>query len=233
MAALAGAVRQHLLVGQHRLTGRAPVGRRQPSIGEAVLVELEEPPLRPPVVVGVGGDDLPLPVEDRPHRLELPSHVLDVAGRPLMRVDLQADRRVLGRQAERIESHREEDVVPPHPLVARLHVRRRHRVPVPDVQVAGGVGEHRQGVPFGARVVVARPVELVRLPALPPSLLDLESGYTCRPFSSLPRSPVLRALIVVQVYQQRRPPPEQAIDCPHHRPRLQEHEDNQRGHGGH
>ena len=55
-----------------------------------------------------------------------------------------ADRRVLGRQPEGVEAHREEHVVTAHALEARERVGRRQRVPVADVQRARRIRVHRQ-----------------------------------------------------------------------------------------
>ena len=76
---------------------RAPVDRRGLAVGEAGLEEAQEQPLVPAVVRRVGGDDLRLPVKGRTHRPQLPPHVLDVAHRPITRVDVVLDRGVLGR----------------------------------------------------------------------------------------------------------------------------------------
>ncbi len=50
------------LVGQAGLAARAPVDGRVGAVGEAALVELQEDPLRPLVVVGRAGVDLAVPV---------------------------------------------------------------------------------------------------------------------------------------------------------------------------
>ena len=55
-AALAASV-DHLLVGEHGLVLRAPLDRGLGAVGEAVLVELQEDPLGPPVVLGGVGRD--------------------------------------------------------------------------------------------------------------------------------------------------------------------------------
>ena len=176
-AALADAdaalVAQHLLVGQRRVAGGAPVGRGAPAVGEVVLVQLQEPPLGPAVVLRVRGGELAIPVEARAHLLQLAAHRLHVLVGPLLRVGLVLDRGVLGGQAEGVEAEREEHVVALHPLPARRRVARRHRVPVPDVQVAAGVGQHREEEVRLALVRVGRAVEPVDRPAPPPARLDL------------------------------------------------------------
>ncbi len=65
-------------------------------------------------------------------------------------MDVVADRGVLGRQAEGVEPHREEDVVAAHALKAGEDVGHGEGVPVADVQHAGGIGIHGQRVPLVA-----------------------------------------------------------------------------------
>ena len=166
-------VANDLLVGEHGAAGRAEVAVGQGAIGQAVLVQLEEPPLGPAVVLGIGGGELTGPVERRAHRLELAGHVLDVGVGPLLGMRLVVDRRVLGGQTEGVEAQGKEDVLALHPLPTGGNVGRRHGEPVADVQVAAGVGQHREEVIRLARVVVVDPVEAVDLPALAPARLDL------------------------------------------------------------
>ena len=166
-------VAQHLLVGQYGAAGWAPVGGGASAVGEAVAVELEEPPLGPAVVLRIGGGELAIPVEAGAHLLELAAHRLDVAVGPLFGVGAVLDRGVFGGQAECVEAEREEHVVALHALPAGGGVAGGHRVPVPDVQIAAGVGEHGQEEVGGAVVLVGGAVEAVDLPAPPPARLDL------------------------------------------------------------
>ena len=171
-AAFAGSVRQHLLVGQHGLAGRAPVSRGERPVGEVLFVELQEEPLVPAVVLRVAADRLMVPVEHRAHRFELAPHALDVAVGPLVRVDALLDRRVLRGQAEGVEADGEEDVVAAHSTVPSGDVRWTHCVPVPDVKVPGCVGEHRQEVELALRGGHVGAVEPVSRPSLLPLLFD-------------------------------------------------------------
>ena len=161
-----------LLPGEGPVVG-APVDRRGLAVGEARLQELEEEPLVPAVVVGIGGDDLRLPVERRAHRPQLAAHVVDVRHRPVARVDAVLDRGVLGRQSERIEADRQEHVLAVHPMEAGDRVGRRDDVPVADVDVARRIRVHRQQVelaPLG--VVEVRPIHAELGPARLPARLD-------------------------------------------------------------
>ena len=66
-----------------------------------------------------------------------------------------------------------EDVVALHPLKSCMHVRGGHGVPVADVQVPGGIGEHGELVPLGLVGVFLDAVE----PVVGPPLLPL--GLYC------------------------------------------------------
>jgi hypothetical protein len=81
------------------------------------------------------------------------------------------DGRVFGRQAEGVEAHRKQHVVSLHALETRARVRRRHGVPVADVQVAARIRQHGQRVVLGPGRVDRGPVQLVRFPFGLPLLL--------------------------------------------------------------
>ena len=145
----AGAV-HHLLVGQHRLAGRAPVDGRPLAVGEIALEHAEEQPLVPAVVVALAGSELALPGVADPEPLELALHVGDVVERPALGVGAVLDGRVLGRHAERVPAERMQHVVPLHPPGPGDHVADHVVADVTDVRVAGRVGEHHEAVELGA-----------------------------------------------------------------------------------
>ena len=81
-AALATAV-DDLLVGKHGRVLRAPLDGRLGPVGEPALEQLQEDPLRPAVVLGRVGAELPRPVDRYPPLLELAAERLDRSlGRP-------------------------------------------------------------------------------------------------------------------------------------------------------
>jgi len=162
-----------LLAGQGGVAVRAEVHGGFRTVGQAVLVELQEEPLRPAVVLRIAGDGFPLPVEHGAHAAQLAAHVLDIGVRPGLGVDAALDRRVFRRQAKGIEPHREQDVVALHLHVARPRVGGRHRIPVADMQVAGRIGQHGQGVILGPGQVDRLAVQVGLGPALLPALFDL------------------------------------------------------------
>ena len=175
----------HLFIGQDGVARWTPVGRRVGSIGQSRLVELVEQPLVPLVVVGHTGNQLTVPIIDRPHRAQLTPHVLDVIHRAHVRMHPVLDRRVLGRQSKGVEAHRVQDVEPLHPPKAGMGVRGSHRVPMADVEVAGRVGVHREFVPVRTRVVVPNGVEPALVPTLLPLALDFRGHILPRRLSLL------------------------------------------------
>ncbi len=175
VAALAEPI-DDLLVREHGLVARAPVHGSGRTVGQALLQELEEHPLVPAVVLGVAGDDLATPVDGGAERSELLAPMGHVLVGPRSRMDPSVDRRVLGVDAERVEAHREQHVVTLHPDVARLAVRRGHRVPVADVHIPRRVREHRHEVVVRLVAVIGGRVEARRCPVRLPLRLDRSRG---------------------------------------------------------
>ncbi len=87
-------------------------------------------------------------------------------------MDPTLDGSILRRQAESIKPHREQDVVALHTLEAGPHITGRHSIPVADVNVAAGIGKHRQGIELGLVGIDDGLVELIGLPGLLPLRFD-------------------------------------------------------------
>ena len=171
-AALADAVHD-LFVRQYHLAAGAPVDRHLLFVGEPALKELEEDPLGPPVVIGIGGVDLPVPVEAESQALELGLKPLAVVVGHLFGVDVVFDGVVFGRQAEGVPAHRVEDVVALQAALARDDVQRGVGARMADVQpLPRRVGELDQRVILRLGVVVGRREDAPRLPALLPFFLN-------------------------------------------------------------
>ena len=132
--------------------------------------ELEEDPLGPLVVAGVGGVDLPLPVKGVAQHLELTAEVLNVVVGHLGGVDVVFDGVVLGGQAEGVIAHGEQHIVAVHPALPGHHVHGGVGPGVAHMEaLTGGVGEFHQGIEFGLVAVVGGLVG----PLLQPFLLPL------------------------------------------------------------
>ncbi len=160
-----------LLVGQHGLVVGAPVDVGGLAVRQPALAELQEQPLRPAVVLRVGGVQPPAPVEAQAVAPERRGLGLDVRVRPLGRVGAVLDRRVLGGQPEGVPADRVQHVVTLQLQVPGHDVAHHERLGVTHVQVAGGVREHVQHVAPLRRAVVGRHEGLVGLPERLPALL--------------------------------------------------------------
>ncbi len=172
VAAPAGAL-LHLLVGQGRLAGLAPVDRRQRLVGQSAPVEQQKDPLRPAVVVGIAGVDLALPVVGGADQLHLPLVVGRVAGRAVARMDPLVDGLVLGGQAKGIPAHRVEHGIALHPVVAADDVGGHIVAAVPHAQAgARRIGKEVKAVEGRAAIRFRRAVEAGVGPPLLPFGLD-------------------------------------------------------------
>src|SRR5207237_3753049 len=116
--------------------------------------------------------DLAPPVDRGPQSLALLAHVGHVLFGPYRRMELSVDRRVFGVDPESVKTHRKEDVVTAPAQETRGGIRRREGVPVPHVDLARRVREHRQEVEVRLIRNVRRAVEAGRGPALAPLLFD-------------------------------------------------------------
>ncbi len=161
-----------LLVGEHGLVHRVPVHHRGLLVGDALLHQAGEQPLLPAVVVRQAGGQLARPVVAEAQRLELAAHVVDVGEGPRRRGDVVGQRRVLGRQAEGVPAHRLEHVLAVHALEAGDHVADGVVAHMPHVQLAAGVGEHRQAVELFLRRVFLDVEDAGGVPALLGVLFD-------------------------------------------------------------
>ena len=171
-AALAHAL-DDLFVGQDAFAARAPVDGHGGLVGQAVLVHLQEDPLRPLVVLGVGGVDDAVPVEAVAEHFELAGEVFDVPLGDDGRMDVVLDGEVLRRQAESVEADRVQDIIALHPLFAADDVHRGERARMADVQARGrGVRELDKAVELGLFVAGDGGVGLGLLPLFLPFLLD-------------------------------------------------------------
>ncbi len=179
VAALA-AVALELLPRQHGQAGRTPHHGGLGPVGQTRLVELQEDPLRPAVVGGVGGAQLAGPVPGGPHARELAAEVHDRPVHQGRRVDTGLHGIVLGVDAEGVEAHGLEHPPAPHAHVASVGVGPRVGAHVTDVQAVGrGVRELHEVVEGGARRVHIEGVQTRGGPPGPPLLLHHDGVVGC------------------------------------------------------
>ena len=157
----------HLLVREHGLVDRVPVHHRLLAVRHALLEQAHEHALLVHVIVGLAGREFARPVDRVTQRRQLRAHVLDVRVGPLRGRGLVLDRRVLGRQPERIPAQRLQHVLALHALEARDHIADRVIAQVADMQRPRRIRQHRQAVILRTRIVLAhiermraRPVRL-------------------------------------------------------------------------
>ena len=185
----------HLLVREHGLVVRAPVDGRFPAVGEALLEEPQEEPLRPAVVGRLVRGDLAVPVDRPAHALHLRADGGDVPLDDEARMPALADGRVLGGQAEGVVAHRAQHAKAHAPPDVREDVAERVVLDVAHVELARRVREHLEHVRVLlvhlGRVVRIRDVErALALPRLLP--LQLDGLWVV----SLHRSPIRKRLSI-------------------------------------
>ncbi len=172
MAAAPAASVDDLFVGEHGPVVRTPVYRRLALVGKTALKEAHEEPLVPPIVLRLAGSDLARPIVAGSHQADLTAHFKDVLGGPDGRVDSSIDRRVFGRQAERVPAHRMKHVVSEHSHHPRDRVTERVILRVADMEIARRVRQHLQGIVFWLRALVRRAIDVLGRPARLPLSLD-------------------------------------------------------------
>ena len=178
--ALAGAVREHLLVGQDGLAAGAPVHRGLGPVGEARLEEPQEDRLVPLHVLGVVAVDLAAPVVDGTETPEGGGQLGDPGFGEDPGVGARLDGRVLGRQAERVESDGAEHALALHRLVPDRQVTERVVADMSLVGRTGWIGVHAQRVELRAGVVVLYLVGALVVPvALPFALHRADVVRAC------------------------------------------------------
>ena len=171
-AALAHAV-DHFLVSQHALAACAPVDGHGGLVGQAVLEHLQEYPLSPLVVLGVGGVHAAVPVKAVSQHLQLLGEILDVVLRDDGRMDVVLDGIVLRGQTESIEADGEQYIIALHPLFAGDDIHSRKGAGMPHVQaLAGGIRKLDQPIELGSFVAGDGGIGLCLLPVGLPLLFN-------------------------------------------------------------
>ena len=101
---------------------------------QAVLIHLEEYPLRPLIVLGVGGIDAAIPVKTVAENFQLTGEVSDVIFGDYCRMDMIFDSVVFCRQAESVKAYREQDIVALHALFTGDYIKSGERSGMADMQ---------------------------------------------------------------------------------------------------
>ena len=112
----------NLLVCKYGLAAWAPVYRIFFLICQSLFVELNKNPLHPFIVVFVAGCNFSVPVIGKTEFLQLLFHFMDIVPCPLARMCAVLNRSIFGRQSERVESHRMQDIIAVHLLESCYHI---------------------------------------------------------------------------------------------------------------
>ena len=170
VATALGLAVNHLFVGQDSAEFGAIIDRDVIDVSKVMLIHLEEDPLRPFVIAGIGGFDLFAPVIGKTQRLDLLFEVGDVLVGEDGRMLVIGNRELLRGEAEGVPAHRVKDVIALHPLHPRDDVARGVAFGVADVKtLPRRIREHVEGVVFGFGEVMGVAMEgIVLFPVFAP-----------------------------------------------------------------
>ncbi len=111
------------------------------------IENLQENPLRPAIVIGIGRGKLTAPVVAEAKHLQLPSEIVDVFVSLNSRMSSGLNGIFFGGQSKGIPAHGMEDFFAQHPGIAADDIGGRVTFRVPDVQsFPGRIGKHVQNV---------------------------------------------------------------------------------------
>ena len=136
--------------------------------------QLQEDPLGPLVIIGIGGIHFAAVIEGEAQLLQLHAEMIHILLGNDCGMDVILDGEVFGGQAEGVPADGEEHVVAFHAALAGDDVHGRVGAGMAHVQaVSAGVGELDQAVELGLGVVIGGGEGLVVIPVLLPFRLDL------------------------------------------------------------
>ena len=140
----------HFFIGQTDLAGGTPVDGHLHFVSQALFKQLQENPLRPLVVFGIGGGNLAVVIKGETKALKLGAEAGDVLLGDDGGVDFVFNGVVFRRQAESVVADGEKHVVALHAALAGDDVHSRVGARMAHVQArARGVGELNQRVKLG------------------------------------------------------------------------------------
>ena len=145
VAALTAAV-HYLLVRQYGLAARTPVYRIVLLVCQSLVIELDENPLHPLVILFLASGNFPVPVVAEAQALQLTVHFRNVAVRPNCRMNIILNSRVFCRQSEGVPSHRMQNIVSLQSLETCNYVSDGVVPHMSHVQLTGRIRKHFQNV---------------------------------------------------------------------------------------
>ena len=145
----------NLFICQYTLAGGAPVHRHFLLIGQTMLEELQENPLGPLVVIGIGGIDFPGPVKGETQALELVLEVGYIVLGDDFRVDVILDGIVLGGQTKGVPAHGIENIIAFHTALAGQNIQCGIGARMTHMQtLSRRIGEFHQRIELGLGVII-------------------------------------------------------------------------------
>ncbi|OPZ99856.1 MAG: hypothetical protein BWY71_00894 [Planctomycetes bacterium ADurb.Bin412] len=150
-----------------------------PPAVEIPVEQLQEDPLGPSVIFGVGGVDFAVPVVAEAQTHDLAADIVDIPLGGDAGVGAGFDGVLFGGQAEGVVTHRVQDVEAAHAFVTGHDVAGGVAFGMADMQaVAGGIGEHVKDVIFRLGGVIAGGENLVFQPVILPFFLNFVEVIT-------------------------------------------------------
>ena len=171
-AALANAV-YDLFIGEDALAAGAPVNGHLALIGKTLLEKLEEYPLGPLEISGVGGIHTAVPVKAEAQHLKLLCEVGNVIAGNICGMEMVLYRIVFGGQTECIIADGEKNIVAVHTALSGNNVHSGVGAGMSNVETCGGrIRELNESVELGLITAGDSFIALVLKPVLLPFLFD-------------------------------------------------------------
>ena len=162
------------LIGKNTFAGGAPVDGHLFFIGETVLEELQENPLRPFVIIRVCGVDFTGPIKRNTQRADLLLKACNVLLRYLGRMHMVFDGIIFSGQAESVPTDRVEDIISLHSALSCDNIESRVRAWMAHVQsLTGGIRKFHQRVVLRLCEIVGGVIDAGFFPAVLPFLFNV------------------------------------------------------------
>ena len=164
----------NLFVCQYYLTGRAPVHVHLFFISQTLFVQLQEDPLGPFVIIGIGGIDLTVPIKRQTKAFQLAFKASHIFSGDDFRMDVVFHRIVFRGQAKCIPAHGVQHIIALQPFFTRHNIQRCIAARMAYMQaLSGRIRKFYQCVVFRKGIILFGRKGMFLVPNLLPFLLDL------------------------------------------------------------
>ncbi len=138
-----------LFIGQHGVVDRIPVDEAFLAGDQPRRHQIEEQRLFMAIIIGIAGGEFAAPVDRQAQPLQLRLHRRDIGAGPAAGVDALFHRRILGRHAKGIPTHRVQHRMAGHALIAGDDVTHGVIAHMPHMDAARWVGKHLEHIGWG------------------------------------------------------------------------------------